>query len=120
MGAEQNAEVEQALTDFFSAVDDHRLDEVRAFFAPEFELIHDGQRFDRETFLATFEQMTTDGIATTHELSDCNTGVMGDVAYTSYLIRNTNDGSEFLESVVLRRSTVGWQQVLVHVTRLKD
>ncbi len=120
MSRTQEAEIEQALIDFFAAVDGYRLNEVRAFFAPEFELIHDGQRFDRETFLATFEQMAKDGVVTTHELSDFKTGVVGDVAYTTYLIRNLKDGSSFLESVVLRRSAEGWQQVLVHVTRLQD
>lgn len=101
-------EVENAIRQLAAVVAAYDYEAYRAAITPDFEIIDAGMRMDRDEFEALLRRMEARGASLDFVLSDFNTEIAGQVAYTSFHNLNRNSGSEFLESMILRRSEDGW------------
>ena len=79
---------------------------LRATTTSDFEFMDGGRRMDGDAFEAFLRGVESGGTTLDFELSELNTEVVGDVAYTSYLASTPR--STLLEASVLRRSGGRW------------
>ncbi|MGH7480992.1 MAG: YybH family protein [Longimicrobiales bacterium] len=107
------AAAEAVLDDFFAAMEGWDYDALRATVTADFELVEDTVVMSMDDFVAFIEPFEAQGASMTWELSDHNTEVDGDVAWTRYVNRAvmTTDGQEtrfhWLESAVFTRQPDG-------------
>ena len=81
-------------------------------------MIESGHLMNLDEFEAFLRTLEGRDIKLKFELSDFNTKIVGDVAYTRY--RSRTPRSEYLESVVLLRSGDQWLLDRVHSTAVKQ
>lgn len=109
------AAVEAAVADFFDAITGYDYEALRDRVTSDFELVEDTLVLDLQGFIDFIEPYEERGATITYELSDFNTEVRGDVAWTRYrnegLLRSGEDEIplEWLESAVLLNVGGDWR-----------
>lgn len=107
------AAAETVLGDFFRAMESWDHDALRATVTPDFELVEDTVIMSMDDFVAFLEPFEAQDAEMTWQLSDHNTEVAGDVAWTRYVNRAVlnMDGQEsrfhWIESAVFTRQPDG-------------
>ena len=104
--AQTVADVESAIRQFYVDVNEFDHAGIRRTTASDFEFMDGGRRMDGDAFEAFMRGIESGGTTLGFELSELNTEVEGDVAYTSYWA--TTPSSVYLEAAVLRRTDGGW------------
>ena len=123
--ASETRAVESALRAWYDASTRHDSSAYAALLLPEFFIFEDTTRYDRSALLnlvASGFSAGTDHAA----MSDFNTRVMGDVAWTSFHNEEffTPNGAaalpvrRYLETAVLRRVDGQWKLERYHATRI--
>lgn len=107
------AAAEAAVGDFFRAMETWNHDALRATVTPDFELVEDTVIMSMDDFVAFISPFADRGAEMRWTLSDHNTEVHGDVAWTRYInravLRMEGQESRFhwIESAVLTRQPDG-------------
>ena len=104
--AETVAAVESAIRQFYMDVNAFDHAALRETTTSDFEFMDGGRRMDGDAFESFLRGIESGGTSLEFELSELNTEVEGDVAYTSYLAATPR--SALLEASVLRRSGDRW------------
>jgi ketosteroid isomerase-like protein len=98
--------VESAIRQFYADVNAFDHAAIRETTTSDFEFMDGGRRMDGDTFETFLRGVESGGTTLDFELSELNTEVEGDVAYSSYLASTPR--STLLEASVLRRSGGRW------------
>ena len=107
------AAAEDVVADFFRAMESWDYEALRATVTSDFELVEDTVIMSMDDFVAYIEPFEAQDAAMRWELSDFNTEVSGDVAWTRYINRAVlqmqGEESRFhwIESAVLQRQPDG-------------
>ncbi len=104
--AETVEAVEPAIRQFYMDVNAFDHAALRETTASDFEFMNGGRRMDGDAFESFLRGVESGGTSLDFELSELNTEVEGDVAYTSYVAATPR--FELLEASVLRRSGGRW------------
>ena len=99
--------VEAIMSQFYDDIAAYDYAAMRSVYTPEFEILDDGFRFDADGFEELIRDIESRGLTWDFTLSEFNTRIAGDVAYTSYEIASPPDFRWF-GGGTLRRSGGGW------------
>ena len=119
LGQTETDKVEGAVKAFYQSVEDLDFVSMRTMITPEFEIVDGGKRMD----IGQFEKFLKEGVATgfrlDFELSEFNTEIGTDIAYTSFRTVNPAEERAFFESAIFRRKDGTWLLDRFHSTPVR-
>lgn len=101
-------EIEAVVETLYASLTNHDMAALRAVTTADFEIIDGGLRMTGPEFEAFITELHGQGLRLDFELSDFNTEIVDDVAYTSVRSLDRVSGRVFFESQILTRVDGGW------------
>jgi hypothetical protein len=101
-------EVESVVHEFFSGIEEGDVERLRGIVTADFEIIDGGQRLSMAQFEDMLAEIEEEGIELRFQLSEFNTEIAGEVAYTSLRSEDPGRGLVFFETATLRRVDGRW------------
>ena len=100
-------EVEAIMSQYYDDIAAYDYAAMRAVYTPAFEILDDGSRLDANGFEELVQGIEARGLTWNFNLSEFNTEITADIAYTTYVITSPPDFRWF-GAGILRRSNDGW------------
>jgi len=116
--------VQRALVSSIRALSLGDIPTARSLCTEDYQLLEKGEVWNLEQDLAAAKEAVDRGQKRTDAVEFMQTKVVGDAAYTIYLLTSTMDKHgqvkkrQWLESAVLVRGKAGWRISLVHSTEI--
>ena len=108
VSAQDPGSVEAVVHEFFAGIEEGDVERIRNLVTPDFEIIDGGARMDMAQFEDMLAEIAEEGIELRFHLTEFNTEVVGDVAYTSLRSEDPGRGRVFFETATLRRVDGRW------------
>ncbi|MCZ6618231.1 MAG: MBL fold metallo-hydrolase [Gammaproteobacteria bacterium] len=101
------SEVEILISQYYNDIAAYDYAAMRAVYTPDFEILDDGRRLDSAGFEELVRGLEARGLTWQFDLSEFNTEVAPDIAYTTYVITSPPDRKWF-GAATLKRSEETW------------